>query len=166
MLYAINTPKHYIAKFLIPILEPLTHNEFAIKDSFNFDKGITNFNSSLFTASLDGYSLCTNITLYETINNCVRNLHKKNLYNGNLSKGDLFKLLETEIRKSFIFDYLFYKQVDGATMSSPLRPNLVNTFLRHYEKEWFNNCPIHFKARTYKRYVDNIFVPFSSKDHL
>ena len=51
-------------------------------------------------------------------------------------------------------------------MSSPLRPNLVNTFLRHYEKEWFNNCPIHFKARTYKRYVDNIFVPFSSKDHL
>ena len=91
---------------------------------------------------------------------------KKNLYNGNLSKGDLFKLLETEIRKSFIFDYLFYKQVDGATMSSPLRPNLVNTFLRHYEKEWFNNCPIHFRAMTYKRYVDNIFVPFSSKDHL
>ena len=77
MLYAINTPKHYIAKFLIPILEPLTHNEFAIKDSFNFDKEITNFNNSLYTASLDGYSLCINITLYETINNCVRNLHKK-----------------------------------------------------------------------------------------
>ena len=29
------------AKFLIPILEPLTHNDLAIKDSFSFAKEIT-----------------------------------------------------------------------------------------------------------------------------
>ena len=36
-----------IAKFLIPVLEPLSHNEFAIKDSFNFAKEITTYDSSL-----------------------------------------------------------------------------------------------------------------------
>ena len=41
ILSAINTPKYNIAKFLIPILEPLTQNEFTIKDSFNFAKEMT-----------------------------------------------------------------------------------------------------------------------------
>ena len=33
-----NTPGYNLAKFLIPILEPLTHNEFTIKDSFSLLK--------------------------------------------------------------------------------------------------------------------------------
>ena len=41
-----------------------------------------------------------------------------------------------------------------------------NIFLCHYEKEWLDNCPIHFKPMIYKRYVDDIFVLFSSKEHL
>ena len=41
ILSAINTPGYNIAKFLIPILEPLTHNDLAIKDSFSFAKEIT-----------------------------------------------------------------------------------------------------------------------------
>ena len=32
----INTPGFNFEKYLIPILEPLTHNEFAVKDSFSF----------------------------------------------------------------------------------------------------------------------------------
>ena len=51
-------------------------------------------------------------------------------------------------------------------MDSPLGPTLANTFLCHYEKEWLDNCPIHFKSVIYKKYVDDIFVPFSSKKHL
>ena len=47
-------------------------------------------------------------------------------------------------------------------MGSPLGPTLANAFLCHYEKEWLDNCPIHFKPVIYKRYVD-IFVLFSSK---
>ena len=65
-------------------------------------------------ASLNVESLFTNIPLYETINNCVSDLHNKNVYNGKLSKRDLFKLLETlTSESSFIFDYLLYKRVDG-----------------------------------------------------
>ena len=70
-------------------------------------------------ASLDVEYLFTNIPLNETINNCVSDRHNKNLYNGKLSKKDLFKLLETAASKSsFIFDYLLYKQVDGVAMGS------------------------------------------------
>ena len=98
ILSAINTPGYNLAKFLIPILEPLTHNEFTIKDSFSFAKDIATYDSLLYMAILDGESLFTNISLNETINNCVSDLHNKNLYNGKLSKRDLFKLLETAIR--------------------------------------------------------------------
>ena len=51
-------------------------------------------------------------------------------------------------------------------MGSPLGPTLANAFLCHYEKEWLDNCPIHFKPIIYKRYVDDIFVLSSSKEHL
>ena len=43
---AINTPGYNLAKFLIPILEPLTHSEFSSA------KEITNYHSSLFMATL------------------------------------------------------------------------------------------------------------------
>ena len=98
---------------MIPILEPLTHNEFTIKDSFSFAKEITTYDSSFYMASLDVESLFTNIRLNETINNCVSDLRNKNIYNGELSKSNLFKLLETAASESsFIFDYILYKQVD------------------------------------------------------
>ena len=112
-------------------------------------------------------SLFTNIPLKETINNCISDLHNKNLYNGQLNKSYLFKLLETATSESsFIFDFLLYKQIDGVAMGSPLGPTLANAFLCHYEKEWLDNCPSHFKPIVYRRYVDDIFVLFSSKEHL
>ena len=118
-------------------------------------------------ASLDVESLFTNIPLKETINNCGSDLHKKHLYNGKLNKSDLFKLLETATSElSFIFDFLLYKQIDGITMGSLLGPTCANTFLYHYEKEWLENYPSHFKPIVNRKYVDDIFVLFSSKDHL
>ena len=41
ILSAIDTPGYNLAKFLIPILEPLTNNELTIKASFSFAKYIT-----------------------------------------------------------------------------------------------------------------------------
>ena len=118
-------------------------------------------------ASLDIKSLFTNIPLNETISNCVSDLHNKNLYNGKLSKRKLSKLLVTaNSESSFIFDYLLYKQIDGVAMGSPLGLTLANASLYHYKKEWMDNYPIHFKPMIYKRYVDDIFVLFSSKEHL
>ena len=145
ILSAINTPGYNLAKFLIPILQPLTENEFTVKDSFSFAKEITTYDSSLFMASLDVESLFTNIPLHETINNCVEDLHNKNLYNGKLNKQELFKLLETATSESsFIFDYLLYKQIDGVAMGSPLGPTLANAFLCHCEKRMARKLSITF----------------------
>ena len=53
--------------------------------------------------------------------NFVSDLHNKNFYNGKLNKSDLFKLLETATSDStFIFYFIFYKQIDGVALSSPL----------------------------------------------
>ena len=113
-------------------------------------------------ASLDVESLFTNIPLKETMNNCISDLHNKNLYNGKLNKKELFQLLETATSESsFIFDFLLYKQIDGVAMGPPLDPTLANAFLCHYEKEWLENCPSLFKPIVYKRYVDDIFVLFT-----
>ena len=51
-------------------------------------------------------------------------------------------------------------------MGSPLGPTLANVFLCHYEKIWLNECPSQFETVVYKRCVDNILVPFKSKEHL
>ena len=58
-------------------------------------------------ASLDVESSFTNIPESEIINNCVSDLHNKNLYNGKLSKRDLFKLLETAAGESS-FTFITY----------------------------------------------------------
>ena len=167
ILSAINTPGYNLAKFLIPILEPLTHNEFTVKDSFSFAKEITKYDSSLFMASLDVESLFTNIPLKETINNCVSDLHNKNLYYGKLNKSGLFNLLEvTTGESSFSFDFLLHKQIHEVAMGFPSGPILANAFLCHYEKEWLDDCPSHFKLIVYRRYVDDIFVLSSSKEYL
>ena len=51
-------------------------------------------------------------------------------------------------------------------MESPLGPTLTNAFLCHYEKEWLDSFPIEFKPKLYKRYVDDIFAMFRSRDHV
>ena len=51
-------------------------------------------------------------------------------------------------------------------MGSPSGPSLANTFLCQYEKLWLDNCRPEFKSVIYRRYVDDIFVLFKSKDDL
>ena len=51
-------------------------------------------------------------------------------------------------------------------MGSPLGPTLANAFLCHYEKECLDSCPSHFKLIVHRRYVNDIFVLFSAKEHL
>ena len=88
-------------------------------------------------------------------------------YSGKLSRKDFYDLLKlATTESSFIFDNKLYKQIDGVAMGSPLGPTLATAFLCHFEKNWLNECPSQFKPVVYKRYVDDIFVLFKSKEHL
>ena len=51
-------------------------------------------------------------------------------------------------------------------MGSLLGPTFANLFLVYYERKWLENCPLQFKPKFYRRYVDDIFLMFDKKDHV
>ena len=71
ILSAISSPTYDLAKFLVPILKPLTENEYTVHDSFSFASEVSKFNAINLMASLDVESLFTNIPLEETIDNII-----------------------------------------------------------------------------------------------
>ncbi|XP_057308105.1 uncharacterized protein LOC130645991 [Hydractinia symbiolongicarpus] len=167
ILSAIDTPTCNLAKFLVPLLAPLTVNEYTVFSSFSFAEEISKQDSSLFMASLDVDSLFTNIPLQETIDICTDSLFSETDPVSNFCKSDFRKLLSLATENSyFTFDGQLFKQVDGVAMGSPLGPSLANAFLSHHEKTWLDNCPSSFKPVYYRRYVDDVFVLFSSPSHL
>ena len=73
--------------------------------------------------------------------------------------------MSAAVKESF-FDNSLYHQIDVVAIGSLLGPTLANAFLCHYEKEWWGSCPVEFKPKLYKRYVDDIFVMFHSRDYI
>ena len=88
---------------MIPILEPFTHNEFTVKDSFSFAKDIITYDSSLYMASLDVESLFTNIPLNETINNCVSICTIKMFIMGNSAKETFSNFWKQQLANHLLF---------------------------------------------------------------
>ena len=85
----------------------------------------------------------------------------------NPTKQYIYDLLSAAAKESFfILDNSLYRQIDGVLMGSLLGPTLANAFLCYYEKEWLDSCPIEFKPKLYKRYVDNTFAMFQARDHV
>ena len=77
------------------------------------------------------------------------------------------ELLSLVMKESYvIFNGQCYKLVDGIAMDSPLGLTLVNVSLVYFQKNCLKNCPSDFKTHYYWRYVDNIFVLFTSPKHL
>ena len=62
-----------------------------------------------------------------------------------------------------MFNGVYYSQIDGVAMGSPLGPTLANLFLAYHEENWLNDCPIQFKPTYYRRYVDDIFLMFPER---
>ena len=128
---ALITPTYKLAKFLVPILKPLTTNEFKVKDSFHFAEEIVDQQHDLFMGSLDVNSLFTNIPLEETIEICTNEIFKESETVESLSK-----LLSLTTKDShFIFDGRLYKQIDGVAMGFPLCLPLTNAVLVYLPRE-------------------------------
>ena len=71
-------------------------------------------------ASLDVEPLFTNISLEQTVKNCVNDLFSNNFYSGKLSRKNLYELLKLATTELFfIFDNKLYKQIDRVVMGSP-----------------------------------------------
>ena len=104
ILSAVKTPSYNIAKYLVPILEPITTNKFTIKNSFEFAKDVIEQDSGLYMASLDVESLFTNIPLEETINISCDSLFSNEIKINNFSRNDFEKLFRMALQNNFNFD--------------------------------------------------------------
>ena len=102
-------------------------NEYTVKDSFSFCKEILDHNPNLFMAFFDIQSLLTNIPLDETIEICVE---KRKKVKGMPKHG--FKQLILSVKSScFLFNEVYYKQIDIVVMGCPLGPTFGTKFIFH-----------------------------------
>ena len=116
---------------MLPILKPLTANEFTVKDYFHFAEEIVDQQHDHFMGSLDVDFLFTNISLEETTEICTNELFKESQTVEGLSKSEFKELLSLATKDShFIFDGSLYKQIDG----EPLGPTLADAFSIYREK--------------------------------
>ena len=153
-----------VAKFLSRLLNPLTHNEFSLKDSFDAVNRIQNIPDNLFTdgyrfISFDVKSLFTNIPLDKTVQIVLKKIYDENIITTTVKKRTLKKLLLDACTKTqFFANGDLYKQIDGVSMGSPLSPTLANIIMIALEdeiiKDLFENETIKF----YVRYVDDTLV--------
>ena len=121
ILSAIGNPTYKVTKSFVALLEPLTYNQYTIKDSFSFCEELQDFNTNLFMGSFDVESLFTKTSLQEAIDLCVQKLFEDKNYTDGLSKDSFREMLTITMTESFIFsDNKYYKQHDGVAMGSPL----------------------------------------------
>ena len=77
----------------------------------------------LFMASLDVESLFTNIPVDGTIKNAVDDLFSNNIYQGKLSKSELYYLLKlATLESSFIFDNICINKLMASPWARLLGP--------------------------------------------
>ena len=153
-----------VAKFLTNLLNPLTTNEFSIKDTFDTVSHINNLPRKLFDdgyrfVSFDVKSLFTNVPLKKTVNIILNRIYKSKLISTTLTKRTLKKLILDSCTKTiFSLNGEYYKQTDGVSIRSPLGPTLANIIMTEFEtviiKRLINSGIIVF----YKRYVDDTLV--------
>ena len=141
----------------------MTQNEYTVTDSFHFAEEICKQDPNLYMASLDIDSLFTNLPLDETIDICIDSLYKDDENNPKIPKDVFRNLLTVVTKESFsMFNNKFYKQIDSVAMGSPLGPALAKIFMCNFENKWPKDYPHSLKPVSYRRYVDDTFVFFSS----
>ena len=87
--------------------------------------------------------------------------------------SSLVPRLFDQIRIFTLFDFvveiqglLYMHEIQFFHLNVAFGPSLANAFLSHYERTWLDDCPVEFKPVFYRRYVDDVFVLFSSPNHL
>ena len=167
ILSCINNYSYKVAKFFIPLLNPLSIGSYMVRDSFSFVQELLNLNfnsSSVVMVSFDVTTLFTNISLDETIDiisNCV--FANAVRFHG-LTRCEFRKLLCFAVKNChFLYNGVLYQQTDGVALGSLLGPLFANIFLSFHEKGWLSKC---FKPLLYRRYVDDCFLLFKSTDQI
>ena len=166
---SIGTFNYNLAKFLVPVLKPLTVNEYSVGNCSRFVHELSslNFGSNVVMASFDVTSLFTNIPLNETTDIILNNLSDDHVSKFGLDKSEFSKLLDmAACNNIFTFEGKLYNQIDGVAMGSSLGPVYADVFMGFNECIWLSECPVDFKPLFYRRYVDDTFLVFRDYSHI
>ena len=141
---AYNTAAFNLSKFLVPLLEPLTHNQHTIRNSYQFKDFLKRYatDSTQHMASFDIVSLFTNIPLDETIDIICSKLFSNTLSYAGMNEQTFRQFLNLACKESFfIFNGRAYRQTEGLNMGAPHASTFANIFLCHSETQWLKDCP-------------------------
>ena len=167
ILSAIGSAGYGLSKFLVPLMVNIANGPYTILNSFAFNKEVLKQDHTLVMGSLDVDALFTSIPLDETIKISVEELFKDKNEISKLNKTEFESLLKLATKNAlFIFNEVYFHQIDGVAMGSPLGPCLANVFMNFHEQIWLEECPEEIKPKFYRRYVDDIFVLCESQEQL
>ena len=166
ILAAYNNPNYQIAKYLVPLLQPYANNQYSLLNSASLVPDILPQDVDLYMVSFDVTSLFTNIPLQATVEIILNKIFYEDdyLFHG-LNRSNFQKLLEIAVQDThFLFNNDIYKQVDGVAMGSPLGPIMANAFMCSLEEQMLDDCPLAYRPLFYRRYVDDTFALFRSRE--
>ena len=147
------------------LLNPLTQNEYSLKDSFDAaDRIHNNIPDSLYDegyvlVSFDVKSLFTNVPLKKTIDIILDRVYNQRLVNTNLKKRTLKKLIQDTCNKTaFLANGTVYEQIDGVSMGASLGPVLANIIMTELERAVVDDLITNGTLKFYARYVDDTLL--------
>ena len=157
---------HYnVGKYITKVPNPLTQNEYSLKDTFDAVERIKKIpkelirNKEYTLTLLDAVSLFTNALLLKTVNIILGHAYKQKLIKTALSKNVLKKLiLDTCQKNDFTFNNIIYEQKDGVSMGASLGLVLANIIMTECEKVIVDNLVKKGTIKFYIRYVDDILL--------
>ena len=108
---------HHIEQYLSKIFQPLTINDYNIKDSLDAVNRINHILQKLFFVSFDVESIFKNVPLQTCLNVIIKRIYDNKLINTNIKKITTHKLIKDTWKKTaFRFDNIIYEQIDGVSM--------------------------------------------------
>ena len=164
--------RYYSAgKYLSELLNPLTRNEYSLRDSFDATNRINRMlplvqeNEECRFVSLDVVSLFTNVPLYKTVNIILKRVNSEKLIQTSLSKHSLKTLiLDTCQKTTLSFNNKLYEQIDRVSMGGSLGPVLANIISTECEKVSVYKLMKEKCITFYTRYVDDTLLIIKKRD--
>ena len=161
ILSMVGSPQHILAKYLANILKPIESYfcKHQIIDSFELVQKLKNINlqqkDGVFLGSLDVTSLFTSVPVKKCIK-IIADVVDSGSVDFNMDGSSLTQLLNVCVQNvQFLCNGVYYTQIDGVAMGSPLGPVLANIYVGYVESLMQkSDSDIFF----YGRYVDDILV--------
>ncbi len=164
----VNSPTYGVSSFLAKILSPVVGNtENTVKNSYHFAgfiRGKT-LNADEVLVSFDVISLFTKIPVDLAIKVARKRLRQDVTLSQRTSMPieDIIDLLSFCLNTTyFVFDGIYYQQVFGTAMGSPVSAVIANLVMEDVEQRALASAPV--RLSFWKRFVDDIISAVSRND--